>query len=179
MEGKTTLACNLAIAMAEVEKRVLLIDGDIRNPQIHTIFDLENESGLSTILSRPVFNAQSDLQIVPTFVPGLFVLPGGPATTAAANLFHSSRLAEIISTLRKQFDTIIIDTPPCLLATDARVIGRLSDAVILVVRAGRTPWEEAQAVAQQFEQDRTRVLGTVLNDLKKPVRNYAYYQASS
>jgi len=51
--------------------------------------------------------------------------------------------------------------------------------VILVVRAGRTPWEEAQAVAQQFEQDRTRVLGTVLNDLKKPVKNYAYYQASS
>jgi polysaccharide biosynthesis transport protein len=179
MEGKTTLACNLAIAMAEVQKRVLLIDGDIRNPQIHSIFDLENEFGLSTILSRSVFNAQSDLQIVPTFVPGLFVLPGGPANAAAANLFHSAHLAEIISTLRKQFDTIIIDTPPCLLATDARVIGRLSDAVILVVRAGRTPWEEAQAVAQQFEQDRTRVLGTVLNDLKKPVRNYAYYQASS
>jgi succinoglycan biosynthesis transport protein ExoP len=179
MEGKTTLTCNLGIAMAELQKGVLLIDGDLRNPRLHTIFDLENNFGLSTLLSRPLIAAQSDLKIMPTFVPGLFVLPGGPPTAAAANLFHSTQLTEILSTLRKQFDTIIIDTPPCLLATDARVVGRLSDAVILVVRAGRTPWEEAQAVIQQFEHDRTRVLGTVLNDLKKPHRDYAYYRASS
>jgi succinoglycan biosynthesis transport protein ExoP len=179
MEGKTTLSCNLAIAMAEVKKRVLLIDGDLRNPRIHKIFDLDNGSGLSTALSRPLLSALSDLQISPTFVPGLFVLPGGPPTAAAANPFHSPYLIEILSTLRKEFDTIIIDTPPCLLATDARVIGRLSDAVILVVRARQTRWEEGQTALRQFEQDRTRVLGTVLNDLKKPLRDYAYYRASS
>jgi polysaccharide biosynthesis transport protein len=179
MEGKTTVACNLGIVMAQLHNRVLVIDADLRNPRIHKVFDLENEFGLSTILSRPTFNAQSNLEIMPTFVPGLFVLPGGPATPVAANLLHSTQLLEILNTLRTQFDTIIIDTPPCLLATDARVVGRLSDAVLLVVRAGRTPWEEAQAVVQQFELDRTRVLGTVLNDLKKPVRDYAYYQATS
>ena len=92
---------------------------------------------------------------------------------------HSSRLIEVLNTLRSQYDTIIIDTPPCLLATEARVVGRLSDGVILVVRAGRTPWEEAQAVARQFEHDRTRVLGTVINDLKKPLRDYAYYGTSA
>jgi len=179
MEGKTTLACNLAIAMAEIQKRVLLIDGDLRNPRIHKVFELDNDFGLSTLLSQPGFNTHTDLQVEPTFVPRLAVLPGGPATTAAANLLHSTHFAEALNTLRKQFDTIIIDTPPCLLATDARIIGRLSDAVILVVRAGRTPWEEAQTAARQFEHDRTRVLGTVLNDMKKPVRDYAYYQASS
>jgi succinoglycan biosynthesis transport protein ExoP len=179
MEGKTTLSCNLAIAMAEVKKRVLLIDGDLRNPRIHKIFELENESGLSTVMSRPLLSGLWDLQILPTFVPGLSVLPGGPPTAAAANPFHSPYLIELLITLRKQFDTIIIDTPPCLLATDARVIGRLSDAVILVVRAGQTPWEDAQTALQQFEHDRTRVLGTVLNDLKKSLRDYAYYRASS
>ena len=179
MEGKTTVTCNLGIAMAGVQKRVLLIDGDLRNPRIHKIFGLKNELGLSTVLSRPQLNSQLDLPISPTFVPGLFVLPGGPTTSAAADLFHSSRLIEVLNTLRSQYDTIIIDTPPCLLATEARVVGRLADAVILVVRAGRTPWEEAQAVAQQFEHDRTRVLGTVINDLKKPLRDYAYYGASA
>lgn len=164
-EGKTVVACNLAIALTEIHRKVLLIDADLRKPRIHTLFELSNERGLSTFLREPAPTSETLEGLVqPTYIPNLFVLPSGPATPAAASLLHAPHLQELLSNCRKEFDTIIIDTPPVQEMSDARVLGSLADAVILVVRAGQTTRVAAAAAAQRFAEDNTRVLGTILND---------------
>ena len=174
-EGKTVVACNLAIALTEIHRKVLLIDADLRKPRIHTLFELPNERGLSTFLREPAPTSETLEGLVqPTYIPNLFVLPSGPATPAAASLLHAPHLQELLGNCRKEFDTIIIDTPPVQEMSDARVLGSLADAVILVVRAGQTTRAAAAAAAQRFAEDNTRVLGTILNDWdpRTSVRGY-------
>jgi polysaccharide biosynthesis transport protein len=166
-EGKTVVACNLAIALGEIQRKVLLIDADLRKPRIHSLFELPNERGLSTFLrERAVTSETPTLEgiVQPTFIPNLFVLPSGPESPTASSLLHSPNLQELLSNCRKEFDTVIIDTPPVKEMSDARVLGSLADAVILVIRAGQTTRAAAAAVAQRFAEDKTRVLGVILND---------------
>jgi len=163
-EGKTTTASNLAIAMAEIRLKVLIIDADLRRPRLHSVFDVDNQRGLSTLLSeRPLAEGALEGVIQQSLIPGLYVLPSGPETAAAANLLHSANLPELLARFRREFDMIVIDTPPMLHLPDARVIGRLADGVILVARAGQTTRDAALAARQRFAEDRTKVLGTILN----------------
>jgi capsular exopolysaccharide synthesis family protein len=176
VEGKTTLVSNLGIAMAEIGRKVLIIDADLRRPRMHVLFELPNETGLSTLLQDRTFSDESLNGIIhETAIPGLSVLPAGPSTHAAANLLYSTVFPEMLTLLRKQFDTVIIDTPPMLQMTDARVVGRLADAVILVTRAGKTTREAAMAAYQRFAEDKTRVLGTILNDWNPKTAPGGYY----
>jgi len=164
-EGKTTVASNLAIALAEIKQRVLLIDADLRKPRQFEIFGVSNERGLSTLLlERPLPPELLESTIQPTRVPGLFVLPSGPATQAAANLLHSPNLPELLAKFKNDFVMVLVDTPPMLLMPDARVIGRIADGVLLVLRAGQTTRDAAIAARQRFGEDETRVVGTILND---------------
>ena len=135
-EGKTTVVSNLGIAMAEIRRHVLIVDADMRRPRMHDLFELPNDVGLSTYL-RDHETPLEDL-VHETRVPGLYVLPSGPASSAAANLLYSPRLPELLDLLRSKFDMVLIDTPPSLQLTDARVLGRLTDGVIVVARVGQT-----------------------------------------
>jgi capsular exopolysaccharide synthesis family protein len=178
-EGKTTVTCNLGVALAEVKGRVLLIDGDMRRPRLHEIFETPNEKGLSTLL-REKSPSPEALQLVvhETKVPGLFLLPSGPATSSAANLLHSDTMQDMLDRLEKEFDTILIDTPPMLQIPDARVVGRLVDGVIMVVRAGHTTRDAALAARQRFADDKTEITGVILNDWNpksSPNGFYGYY----
>jgi polysaccharide biosynthesis transport protein len=103
-------------------------------------------------------------------------LPSGPPTASAANLLYSGRLIELIERCRLEFDAVLIDTPPMLQMPDARVVGRLADAVIMVIRSGKTTRGEAMAAYRRFADDGTRVLGTILNawDPKKSDSGYSY-----
>ena len=164
-DGKTTVACNLAIAMAEIGRKVLLIEGDLRRPRLHTVFGAPNHSGLSDLLWTDI-----PLETVPighlvhqTDVSGLSLLPGGNCRVTPANLFYSPRMKRLLNRFRKEFDMILIDAPPMIHLADARVLGRFADGVILVVRAGETTTESALVARHRFEEDGTRVLGTVLN----------------
>ncbi len=179
-EGKSTVASNVAIALAEVRQRVLLIDADLRKPRQHEILHLANERGLSDLL-RDQEEMTGELlgsAVQPTMVPGLYAMPSGPAAASATTLLYSGRMKQLIATASEEFDAVLIDTPPMLQIPDARVLGRMSDAVILVVRAGRTSREAAQAARQRFSEDGTKVLGAVLNDWN-PKKNggygYRYY----
>lgn len=175
-EGKTTVICNLGIAMAEVNKRVLLIDADMRRPRLHDVFQVPNERGLSDLLqTKNEVRAELKGLVVETAVPGLFVLPCGPATSAAANLLHSGVLAEALAILDKEFDLILIDTPPMLQMPDARVVGRVVDGVILVVRAGHTTRDAALAARQRLHDDKTPVTGVILNDWNPKMSANGYY----
>jgi succinoglycan biosynthesis transport protein ExoP len=185
-EGKTTIVSNLGIALAEIRQRVLIIDADLRKPRMHELFDVSNERGLSDLLQQPpavngTLEAALRGIVQETSIPGLHVLPSGPSTHAAANLLYSPNLAAILKKFRQEFDMILVDTPPMLNIADARVAGRLADAVVFVARAGRTTREAAQAAHQRFAEDRTPILGTILNDwdpAKSPGGYYGNYGGS-
>src|SRR6266567_1765376 len=176
-DGKTTVACNLSIAMAEIGRKVVLIDGDLRRPRLHKVFGMGNKWGVSDVLW-----AETSLETVPishlvreTEVSGLCLLPGGGCGVTPSNLFYSPRMSELLKRLRTEFDMIMIDAPPMIHLADARVLGRLADGVILVIRAGQTTAESALFARQRFAEDGTRVLGTVLNSWDpRTTRGYGY-----
>ncbi len=177
-DGKTTVACNLSIAVAEIGRKVLLIDGDLRRPRLHKVFGVGNNWGLGDVLC-----AGTPLETVPildlvreTEVSGLSLLPGGSrGNTIPSNLFYSPRMIRLLTRMRKEFDMVMIDAPPMIHLADARVLGRLADGVILVVRSGETTTESALYARQRFAEDGTRVLGTVLNSWDpKTTRRYGY-----
>jgi succinoglycan biosynthesis transport protein ExoP len=163
-EGKSTVVSNLGVAIAEVNQRTLLIDADLRRPRLHEIFKLQNNIGLSDLLQcKDLAGTPIEGFIQETSVPELFVMTSGSTTSAATSLLYSSRVPEILKELRTKFETIIIDTPPMLQIPDARVLGRMVDRVILVVRAGITTRDAAMAARQRFFEDGTPLLGTMLN----------------
>jgi succinoglycan biosynthesis transport protein ExoP len=163
-EGKTTVSSNLALALAEIGRPVLLIDGDLRKGRLHDIFEVSNAWGLSDLLAGKKPPAGRDKMYFETGYPHLFLLPTGSTPSSIASLLHSPGALEFLNHMREEFHTVLIDTPPMLQMSDARVLGRLADAVILVVRSAQTTRDEAAAAAQRLAEDGTRVLGTVLNE---------------
>lgn len=177
-EGKTTTTSNLAVTLANMGRRVLLIDGDIRSPRIHTIFNLQNSAGLTTALTQIAINDQcTDLYVQETAVPNLHVLPSGPGIQASADLLFSDSMPALIAHYRRKYDMVLIDTPPMLVMPDARVLGRVADAVVLIARARKTTRSAIQAAYLRFVEDHTPVLGVVLNDWNVKMSAYKYYAA--
>jgi receptor protein-tyrosine kinase len=181
-DGKTTVVSNLGIALAEIGRKVLIVDADLRRPRQHAIFDVPNDSGLSTLLKSQDSKPDAWAGFVQaTKVPGLCLLPSGPPTQAAANLLYSPRLTELLSRAKTEYDMVLLDTPPMLQMTDARVLGRMTDAVILVARAEQTTRDALIAATQRLSEDRIRVLGTILNNWnpkRSPKGYYGYYRGS-
>ena len=162
-EGKTTVACNLAVAMARMDRRVLIIDGDLSQPRLDHIFETSNEYGLSDL---PSLNLQRNaLHYVSqkSSIPGLFVLASGPDIANAADLLHSPAFASVLAQSREDFDFIVIDAPALDNRQDARILSRLADGVVLVVRAGNANRDRAIAAARRLIDDGSVLLGTVLN----------------
>jgi polysaccharide biosynthesis transport protein len=175
-EGKSTVVSNLGIAVAEVNQKVLLIDADLRKPRLHDVFNLNNDNGLSDLLrSKEIVSAALAGAIQQTHVSDLYVLTSGSATAAATSLLYSNRMPELLEKLSTEFETIFIDTPPMLQIPDARVLGRMVDRVIMVVRAGRTTRDAAMAARQRFSEDGTQMLGTILNDWNPQRSPNGYY----
>jgi capsular exopolysaccharide synthesis family protein len=176
-EGKTTVVSNLGIALAEINQRVLLIDADMRQPRLNDVFNVPNSWGLSDLLREKSVLRESPLEalVQRTEIPNLFILTSGPRTNNITNLLHSSRMLELIQRLRADFDSILIDTPPMLNISDARIIGRLVDVAILVFRAGKTSRDVAMAAKRRLTDDGIPVIGTILNgwDLKS-LNRYGY-----
>jgi polysaccharide biosynthesis transport protein len=180
--GKTTVTSNLGVATAETGRRVLLIDADFRRPRLHRVFDMPNSTGLTDLLrlNNPIETTPLKQLVQTTKIPGLSLMTSGPTTNSPSTLLYSPRLVEFLDRVGREFDVVLIDAPPMLQFADARVLGRYSDGVILVLRASQTKWEAAMLACQRFDEDRTRVLGTILNswDLKNHYRS-AYSDAYS
>jgi succinoglycan biosynthesis transport protein ExoP len=177
-EGKTTLATNVALALAEIGRQVLLIDADLRRPRLHRVFEFGNEKGLVDLLrgDEPVEKALEEHSRY-SGVPGLWLLTSGMADEGDPALLHSDRFARMLELARNQYEMVLIDAPPMLAIADARVIAQRSDGVILVARANETSRDSLRDVRQRLEEDGTRVLGAVLNDWNpKKSRNQRYYK---
>jgi len=166
-EGKTTFTSNLAMAAARVGRKVLLIDADLQRARLHKVFKTPLEPGLRDLLTSedPISSLDLAGYFRPTEIAGLTLLPAGSSEPSdSSGLFFSGRLHELMHLLKKQFDLVLIDTAPALYFSDSRLLGRLADGVILVVRSGKTNQESALAVTRRFQYDGVPVLGTVLND---------------
>ncbi|MBL8210486.1 MAG: polysaccharide biosynthesis tyrosine autokinase [Bryobacterales bacterium] len=182
-DGKTTVSVNLAIAMAQVGRRVVLLEGDLRQPRLHAILDTPVDSGgLSSILrSDGALNYEEDVPkiLVQTAIPGLWLIPSRPMRQGVARTLHSQKMRDLITELATRFDEVVIDSPPVLVISDARVLGAMADGVLLVVRSGKTAREAALAAYDALLQDGTRVLGTILNawhhKASHTSRNYSSY----
>jgi capsular exopolysaccharide synthesis family protein len=188
-EGKTTVVSNLGIALSEIEQKVLLIDGDLRKPRLHEVFNVPNDWGLSDLLREKSSLRECPLEalVKRTGISELNILTSGPGTSTVSNLLYSHRMLELLQRLRSEFDIVLIDTPPLLDITDARILGRLADAAVLVFRAGKTSRDAALAAKRRLTDDGIPVLGTILNgwDVKQTgaygygYSPYDYYSPSS
>lgn len=175
-DGKTTVATNLATALASIGRRVILVDGDLRRPKLHTIFGAPAENGLAQYLEEEGSAPRSMEELVwQTSIPNLYLLPTTPAQSDVSSRLHSSRLRSLIQWLREEFAVVIIDSPPMSGISDARVLGWLADGVVLVFRARKTTREAALAAYNCFAEDGTHVIGTVLNDWNSRGQDYGAY----
>lgn len=173
-EGKTTTSINLAMTLAQSEKRVLLMDGDLRKPRIHQVLKVSNSRGLSTYLA-----GATDGHIVQkTTIPNLFVVTAGPIPPNPSELLISTRLPTLIDSLSKEFDVIICDSPPVLPVSDTRLLCHLFEGVIMVTAGKTTTYEIADRALKTLRESGARILGLVINALeidKSSYYHHSYY----
>ena len=162
--GKTTSTFNLGLGLAESGRRVLIIDGDLRLSRLGQIFGVGQADGLTDILSGRVDSTLAADLVQSTPVAGLHILPSGSPHPNVPQLLHSPLLDDAIRDLRKDFDFVLIDSPPMIPLTDARLLGKHADGVILICRAGHTSVDQLVASRRRLSEDGTLVIGTILND---------------
>lgn len=173
-EGKTVTAANLAVALAQVGHRVLLIDADLRLPGLAALFDLPQAVGLSNVLVRAANPGQA---IALTRVPGLDLLPSGPVPPNPAELLSRGDFAEMLAAYRGEYDRIVIDTPPVLTVSDAQTVVHHADGVLVVAEAGSTRPESLVEAKNALDQAGGRVVGVVLNKMGRTVgSHYDFYE---
>jgi succinoglycan biosynthesis transport protein ExoP len=173
-EGKTTAAVNLAVTLAQLGDRTLLLDSDLRKPGIRRALNLTvgKDVGLSTYLAGV---ASLDEVIVPhPAIKNLAALPTGPIPPSPADLLSSMRMREAIADLRNQYKFIVLDSPPIMAATDAVILSALTDGVLLVVRSGETPKEAFTRTRDLLTAVKCRLLGVVLNAVDSSAPDYYY-----
>jgi capsular exopolysaccharide synthesis family protein len=163
--GKTTVTCNLGVAMAQTGRRVLLVDADLRSPTLHRILKLSNSWGLCDVLcsDNPINNIGTSQLVRHTDIQGLDLLPAGTTRESPSRLLYSPRVVELFRRLRQEYELVLIDTPPMMHLADARALGRVANGVVLILRSGQTTLAQAQLAVQRFAEDRIHVIGTVLN----------------
>jgi capsular exopolysaccharide synthesis family protein len=174
-EGKSTTLANLAITTAQAEKKVYLVDCDLRRPTLHRLFGVSNEIGLTTMIRDETLWDAPPLQ--ETQVPGLWLLPSGPLPPNPSELLSSKRMGEIIEKLKSQADLVLFDAPPSNVVTDAAVLASRVDGVLLVFSAGRTKRDHAQRAKALMEKVNARLVGVVLNNVRNDASRQSYYAA--
>lgn len=174
-EGKSITSINLAIAYAQVGKKVLLVDADMRKPRLHDVFKAPARNiGLSNLL-RADCDDDPATQIVSTAVEGLDLLPSGPLPPNPVELLDSARFAALLEKLRATYGIIIFDAPPSLDMVDALVLAKRTDGIVLVTRAFSTNKYAARQVAQQIAASKAHLLGVILNNVDMPTGAYSSY----
>ena len=159
-EGKSTALSNLAVTLAQGEKRTILVDADLRRPSQHELFGLSNERGLSDMFRSESAFDDPPLQSVPNST--LKVLTSGPLPPIPSQLLAARKMDEVIARLLERADMVLFDAPPVVAVTDASLLASKVDAVLLVVRAGDTRREHVRAAKDRLEKVNARLVGAVL-----------------
>ena len=173
-EGKSTVMANLAVNFANLDKKVLIMEGDLRNPSVHRMFNISNINGLTDIL----LNNKSFTECAHcTEVKNLHVLTCGPIPPNPSEMLSSKKIREFVESLREHYDYIFIDAPPIGIVTDAGIISTYTDGCIFVVGAGDADIEMAKVSKERLEKVGANILGVVLNKFESSGANgyYNYY----
>ncbi|MDJ0616386.1 MAG: polysaccharide biosynthesis tyrosine autokinase [Calothrix sp. MO_192.B10] len=176
-EGKSSISANLATAMAQVGRRVLLVDADMRRPTQHHIWQLTNTMGLSNMIVDQL-NLET---VVQTVMPNLDILTSGVIPPNPVALLDSPRMSALLNSFKAEYDVVIFDTPPLAGTADTGVLGKLTDGILLVARPGVADWNSATAAKEFLNQSGQNVLGMVVNDVnvKREPEGYFYYKEES
>jgi succinoglycan biosynthesis transport protein ExoP len=174
-DGKSSVVSNLARSLSELNKSVLLIDCDLRLPSLHKTFGFENDTGISELLTSvdPVNEQLLEFYIRATTLPSVWLMTAGPTPESIPRVLTSDRMQRLLRLARDRFDMVIIDSPPLLQGADARVLGRLADGLVLVLRAGKTTFNSGSTVVETLHHDEIAILGVVLNGWN-PKESYYY-----
>ena len=171
-DGKSTLTSNLSIAMAQAGQRTLIIDADMRKPMQHQIFEAESGMGLADVLAGAT---TPDAAIQKTDVDGLDILPCGTIPPNPSEMLNSQAFVGMLQELSERYDRLVIDAPPVMPVTDARIVAAVSDACVLVLRSEKSTRKVAQQAAQGLMSVGACILGAVVNDVSKRAGRYGHY----
>jgi len=173
-DGKTTIVANLATVIAQSGRNVVIVDADLRRPRIHKMFQLSNRLGLTDQFIRA--EDRFDGSLKSTEVANLHAMTSGNLPPNPSELLSSGRMSEILKLLSDQFNTVIIDSPPILLVTDAMVLAQRVDGVLLVVKPSVTKWASLRQAIEQLQRVKANLLGIVVNDVNVGRSRYYYYR---
>jgi non-specific protein-tyrosine kinase len=176
-EGKSTVAVNLGVVIAQGGKRVALIDADLRRPNVHKLLDLSNVQGLSDLFVQEHVSLDGTLQKTKT--ADLFVMTSGALPPNPAELLGSEKMYEIIRQVKEQTDLLVIDSPPVIAVTDSAVLAPRVDGVLLVFKPGVTHLAAARQAVEQLQRLGANLLGAVLNEVDLKGSRYYYYHYKS
>jgi capsular exopolysaccharide synthesis family protein len=164
-EGKTAITVSMGFMLADAGCRTLLVDGDMRRPNLHRAFHMKSYRGLTDLLhSEEVTDLDLSRCVQPTHVPDLYLLAGGTAVATGDSLLLRPQIDHLLTKVERWFPVVLIDTPPSLQVLDARLFAKRVNGVLLVLRPGLTTPARATEARQTFERDGSAVLGIVLNE---------------
>lgn len=170
-EGKSTVGSNLAVEYAKKGLQVLLVDADMRRPTIHQTFAISNQRGVSSWLSGQLTDVNEAIYPV---LDHLFVMPSGPKPPNPAELLASDRMTEFLTVATRKLDLVIVDAPPILPVTDARILAGQVDGTVLVVRQNFVEKVAVRQAVSALKNARAQLLGTILNDVDIKTHGYGY-----
>lgn len=171
-EGKSTVSVNTAMTIAQSGKKVLLVDCDLRKPKIHTFFRIHNGQGLTNVLAEGI--ELREVVYEPEIEDNLHVLTAGPIPPNPSELLGSKRMKEFLKKAETNYHTIILDSPPVGVVTDAAILSTIADGTILVCAVGQAEIEASKMAKSLLEKVNANILGVVLN--KVPVTQGGYYK---
>ena len=170
-EGKSMTVANLAIVLTQAGKSVLIMDCDMRNPTVHKNFNLSNKVGLSSCISMGTAVADA---VQETGIEGLDALTSGVIPPNPSELLGSERMQNILQRAKEEYDYVLIDTPPVMPVTDALIVSRFVDGMILVIASAEVKVEMAREVKNQLVNAGANILGVVLNKVRSEHHGYGY-----
>ena len=171
--GKTTIATNIAAAFAAENKRVLLVATDMRKPRIHKLFRVDNNRGISNLITNPTLKV-ADVA-TKTYIENLSVITCGPIPPNPSELLNSNRMTNLIEEMKEQYDLVIFDSPPILAVTDAQILSAKVDGTVFVIPAGDVKADEVYQASERLKNVNAKVLGTILNKVEPNADTYYYY----